>query len=422
VLLANRSAQLMKLAAILLFRLCRNVLLTDLSWPSYRLILERIGRSTNSRLKPLALRKRILSDQIQPDELVHRIVRSFLRSGCDGLFLPAVDNLGIRLPIRQIVHTIEQHAELRFVAVDGAQAFCHVPLQLAEVCCDFLIAGCHKWLQGYHPMGVAFYGHPRSRQYVERTIRQLQSQRVLDDPLLRFVSQLERGVSSRYGETVNLNPLFSCQGALQDQSRHSTAETLCQRRTNADELVSALAGTSWKPLRPADGLRSGILLVQGSTEAHRQTSPGILRRKLHEAGIVASTYAKGMVRISLPGEPWCQLDLDHLNRAFGAVVNNWSTRQIKATPHCVVENTQPGKTCRRATLKVCPQTLPSTRSQRLASAARRITFRGRVRFVRAARRRSHPTSIGRAAGRRPCRLESPERRFCEAATTAVMSQ
>ena len=44
VLMVNRSAQLMRFAARLLFQQCRNVLITDLVWPPYQKILEEEAR------------------------------------------------------------------------------------------------------------------------------------------------------------------------------------------------------------------------------------------------------------------------------------------------------------------------------------------------------------------------------------------
>ena len=102
----------MKLAAELLFRLCRNVLVTDLTWPSYRYILDRTGGRAENQLTTLSLRKRILRDKLQPDELIEQVVRSFLRQGCDGLFLPAVDNLGVRLPVERIVRAIKERTRV----------------------------------------------------------------------------------------------------------------------------------------------------------------------------------------------------------------------------------------------------------------------------------------------------------------------
>ena len=330
VLLASRSAQLMKLAARLLFRLCRNVLVTDLSWPSYREILERVRDSAKNRLTTLPLRRTLLRDHVQQEEVVDRIVQHFLRNACDGLFLPAVDNLGIRLPIEQIVRSVEKRAELRFVVVDGAQAFGHTPLDLSKQPCDFFIAGCHKWLGAYQPLGLGFYGHPRSAAFVEQTACRLQRAGVLDDPLMRFLGDLERETPARYGETVNLAPLFSCQGALQDILCEDIASAFRHRVANADLLAPALHDEGWKPLRPADGLRSGILLLQARTRAARNTCPNVLRQVFHEAGIALSTYAQGIVRISLPAQPWRPQDAAHLARVFGSVARNLRASQISA--------------------------------------------------------------------------------------------
>ena len=81
VLLANRSAHLMRIAAGLLFRLCRNVLVTDLTWPSYRLILQRVRRLSGNRLTEVSLRSRILRHAVAEDEVVDEIVRCYLTNG-----------------------------------------------------------------------------------------------------------------------------------------------------------------------------------------------------------------------------------------------------------------------------------------------------------------------------------------------------
>lgn len=335
VLLANRSAQLMKLAAGLLFRRCRNVLVTDLTWPSYRFILDGVRSSARNQLTALSLRKRILADQISQDQLVDRVVGSFLREGCDGLFLPVVDNLGVRLPIERIVRCIQSQAELRFVVLDGAQAFCHVPLRLAQRCCDFFIAGCHKWLRAYQPMGLGFYGHPRSEEYVRRAIRRFQRQGIVDDPLLCFVGELEGGSPAPYGETVNLAPLFTCQGALEDVSVASIASGLPRRMKNADQLAAIVRSRGWRPLVTAREFRSGILLLQAEAIDLRKNSPDVLRRRFHQAGLAVSTYPQGLVRISLPAEPWHTPDLDLVQRAFRHVAEDDSGPALPVGAHAI---------------------------------------------------------------------------------------
>lgn len=322
VLLASRSAQLMKLAARLLFQLCRNVLVTDLSWPSYRFILDRIRSRVGNQVTSLPLRRRILKYRIAPQEVVDRTVRCFLRHGCDGLFLPAVDNLGVRVPVERIVRAIRQQAELRFVVVDGAQAFCHVPMRLIGQYCDFFICGCHKWLGAYHPLGLGFYGHPRSASYIEQTTQRLQRCGAVDDPLMQFLCELNGKALNRYGETVNLAPLFSCQGALRDVTRDDPTVSLRTRLANADQLAELLSNRGWRPLRPARALRTGILLLQPAARAARAISPEVLRQRFHQAGLAVSTYPKGTVRLSLPAKAWHHDDLDHIVHAFDLVATS----------------------------------------------------------------------------------------------------
>jgi aspartate aminotransferase-like enzyme len=319
VLLAGRSAQLMKLAAELLFGQCRNVLTSDLSWPSYRLILNRSCRKHGAQITTLSLRKQILRGQLDSGEVVDDVVRCFMRSKCDGLFLPAVDNLGIRVPVERIVQAIRQQATLRFVAVDGAQALCHVPIDLAANFCDFFIAGCHKWLGAYQPLGLAFYGHPRSRGYIERAAGRLQRSTVIDDPLMRFLTELQGCTLGRYGETVNLVPLFSCQGALQDAVSTPSSLALPTRVANADYLVGALASRGWRPVRPAADLRTGILLAKPEAKSSRNVCPESLRRLFHESGLAVSTYPKGLVRVSLPAKMWESTTLADVAGAFDRV-------------------------------------------------------------------------------------------------------
>ena len=156
VLLASRSAQLMKLAAELLFRLCRNVLVTDLTWPSYRLILDRAGGRAENQLTTLSLRKGILRAKLQSDELVEQIVRSVssvaaaMVSSCRPSTISE-----FALPVERIVRAIKQRAELALRGggrCPGVLATSRSDLD--EQYCDFLIAGCHKWLCAYHPLGT----------------------------------------------------------------------------------------------------------------------------------------------------------------------------------------------------------------------------------------------------------------------------
>ena len=63
-LLAGRSTNLMKLAASLLFQGGKRLLVTDLTWPSYKTILKHEARKANGRIQSLRVRAAILRGEI----------------------------------------------------------------------------------------------------------------------------------------------------------------------------------------------------------------------------------------------------------------------------------------------------------------------------------------------------------------------
>ena len=125
VLLAHRSAQLMKLAAQALFDSCRSVLVTDLGWPGYHAILDREARRANRSVTLVEVRAAALCGQLCEAELIDRLCAAFRRARCDGLFLSAVSNWGVRLPVERIVRRLEAAHRIGFVVVDGAGVLPH---------------------------------------------------------------------------------------------------------------------------------------------------------------------------------------------------------------------------------------------------------------------------------------------------------
>jgi len=317
-LLANRTSQLMRFAARLFFGPCRNVLVTDLSWPSYARILQRRAARSATTLTLVPLRTAILRDGLTASEVIDRLAASFEANRCDGLFLPAVDNLGIRLPIERLVGEIRRRAKLRFVVIDGAQEFCHVPVNLAAGFCDLYIAGCHKWLRAYHPMGLAFFGQPRSQRAIEQALSRLMSNGRIDDPLLAFSEDLENGSTVPFGETVNVVSLFSCHGALGDALGAASDAGTCfeARLANAEEIDALAEDAGWTALRPQAGLRSGIVLLQSQDSGLCEMPPDALRRRLLRFGIAATTYSRGRVRLAMPDRRWQPSELALLEFAL----------------------------------------------------------------------------------------------------------
>jgi hypothetical protein len=130
---------------------------------------------------------------------------------------------------------------------------------------------------------------------------------------------MENETPDRYGETVNLGPLFSCQGALEDAASARPDVSLPVRIANADHLATLMADRGWIPLRAANGLRSGILLLQSVDKPVRDADADQVRGRFHEAGIALSAYPRGVVRISLPAVVWGPETARHITCVFGAV-------------------------------------------------------------------------------------------------------
>lgn len=316
-LLANRSSQLMRLAARLLFRRCSNVLFSDLAWPCYVRILEAERKRTARRVTLAVLRSAILADKACEDELVASIVSEYRRNNCDGLFLTAVNHQGIRLPVLRIIQTITSIRPLCFVVIDGAQDFCHAPSRLDTQYCDFYMAGCHKWLQAYHPMGLGFYVRRRSQSFIETILAEMTTEGSLDDPLLRFSDDLERGTTDAFDETVSLASLFSCRGAVVDAIvRTPASQVFATRLANVETVAEASKNTGWQPLFLHPSLRSGIVLLQAQSSQTRSASPDAIRAAFQHRGIALTAYHDGVIRLSIPHTPWKPYQTDLLRSAL----------------------------------------------------------------------------------------------------------
>jgi hypothetical protein len=312
VLLANRSAQLMKLAARALFRRCRSVLHTDLEWPGYLAILEEERRGSRGRLVCLPARDAVLRHRLEEAEFVRTVAVAYRRQACEGLFLSAVSFEGIRLPVAEIVAALRHACPPRFVVVDGAQALAHLPPGLPA--CDVYLAGCHKWLGAGQPLGLAFHPRPGSHGFLQAVADRMIARRDLDDPLLLFTSQLATDRLEHFGETVSLAGLFACAAAVAAElaSPDGAFRPLPLRLANAGSLAEVAQGSGWDPLLPGAHLRSGILLLRARRPAVRATPAEELRAGFQRHGVAVTTYTDGLARLSLPARPWKPRELDRL--------------------------------------------------------------------------------------------------------------
>ncbi len=194
----------------------------------------------------------------------------------------------------------------RLVVIDGAQALCHTGCRPGIEYADVYLAGCHKWLRaGSLPLGVAFCPRTRSCEAIQTTAAQMLEATELDDPLLRFIQEMESSRLSRFSETVSLAPVFACQGAVFQQRYEKTslpAAFACQLR-NADRVAEAGNAVGWQPLRPTESFRSGILLLRARAPAVRAVAPETLRQRFQQQGLALTAYDGGVIRLSMPPLP-----------------------------------------------------------------------------------------------------------------------
>jgi hypothetical protein len=305
VFVANRSAQLVRMAGRLLTSRCENILVTDMEWPAYVQALEAEVDRAGRTLTRVPLREAVLGGEAGEAEFVDTVVAAYQAGNCDGLFLSAVTFQGVCVPVAKIVQALGSRHRPRFTVVDGAQAVNHVPLGLAAGYCDLLLTGCHKWLRAYHPLGLAFCCRADSEEFVRQIYAEMRRQGELDDPLLIFSSQLETGERESFSETVNLVPMFTAAAAVRRMlsSPRSKRDELAVQVGNADRIAEQVPAAGWRPKRPAAGMRSGILLLEPRNASTRSAPPDVLRERLLTAGVALTTYDGGVIRASMPDAP-----------------------------------------------------------------------------------------------------------------------
>lgn len=299
VLLAQRSSELMRLAARALFRRCKRVLHTDLEWPCYLRILLAEGKRIGREAVCLPVRAGIFGDRLSAEELVTLVANYYRRQECDGLFLSAVSYEGIRFPIGDLIELLSLSRAPRFVAIDGAQTLGHAPLDLSS--CDLYLAGGHKWLRAGLPLGIAFGPRSNSRNLLRMLSEEMITGMEIDDPLINLTRQIEQDALEPFGETVNLAPLLTTAAATAAAiGDPDTPERRLEARLgNGRALAAAAEGTGWHPLHIDASLRSGIMLLEAGSDDVQGAPPGRLRSRFQSRGLALTAYPSGVIRTSL---------------------------------------------------------------------------------------------------------------------------
>ncbi len=351
IFLTSRSATLMQLGSNQIANSCRRVLTVDLLWPPYRRILTTTCRRKGVKLTICPLRTAALFNEAPTHTLGQMICDAYIQNRCDGLVLPLIDHRGISLPIPQIAAQLREadHSPKQFV-VDVSQAIGHTKIDFKSLDCDLAIGGAHKWLGGYHPLGIGI----TKNDFLKNMPR------VPDDPILRLTQEAAGILTARHGETAAILPLITAAGALADLRQFSVAQQLAVRLANRRLLASLLVDAGWQPLR-SETEQHGILLARSPVGSHR-LSGSALRELLADKGIAATCYANGLVRFSMPSTPFKETDLRNMcdavtpsqNRPF-LLPTPVSLPKLKRSFPCpMVESTtvQPAGSIRPTTAKL----------------------------------------------------------------------
>ena len=208
--------------------------------------------------------------------------------------------MGIRLPIAEIVDRLRANHEVRFVVVDAAQALGHTDLSQVASAADFIVAGTHKWVGGYIPLGVGLATNPKSPQWIANFLNSAVDAKSGDDSLMHMLHAIDNGRDTRFPETVNLGGLFAGYGAW--MATPSPRSALPIRISNADCVAFIAEYNGWNALRPDESLRTGSLILQSTDPQTRKRDGDSLRDSFAEAGIVLSTYGKGIIRMAMPDQ------------------------------------------------------------------------------------------------------------------------
>jgi isopenicillin-N epimerase len=114
-------------------------------------------------------------EQISPESIVRRLLAAITPRTRVVALTWVHSSTGVKMPIRRIADGIAELNAVRderqrvLLCVDGVHGFGVENVTMAELGCDFFVAGCHKWLFGPRGTGIV-WGRPDAWQSAAPTI------------------------------------------------------------------------------------------------------------------------------------------------------------------------------------------------------------------------------------------------------------
>jgi isopenicillin-N epimerase len=259
------------------------------------------SRRTGARVRTISLYDRI--EGITEDQIVERIAQAITPATRVLALTWVHSSTGLKLPLRRIADALErinadrEIGERVLFCVDGVHGFGIEDVVLADLGCDFLMAGCHKWLFG--PRGTGIVAGTRSAwEAIVPTIPSFMDGETWE---AWFAGTEPAGPNTASRVSPGGFKAFEHQWALTQafefHQRLGKARVAARTHELARQLKEGLAGMAHVTLHTprSDDLSAGIVSfdVQG-------LSPGAAVSRLRERRIIASVapYAVPHVRLT----------------------------------------------------------------------------------------------------------------------------
>lgn len=262
-----------------------------------RLASERKG----IKVRQVSLYERI--EKISEEQITARLVRA-ITPQTRALALTWVhSNTGLKLPLRQIAGVVKEinakreQAEQILICVDAVHGFGVEDSDMADLGCDFFIAGCHKWLFGPRGTGL-IWGSRRGWERVMPTVPSFLDNGTMEAWIRgKEVDGRTNGRRMSPGGFKAFEHQWALTEAFEFHRRigksHIAARTVELTRQLKEGLVKMPRVTLHTPI--AEGLSSGIVCF-----SIREMSPFRAADRLRRRGLICTVtpYATRYVRLT----------------------------------------------------------------------------------------------------------------------------
>ncbi|MEW6735313.1 MAG: aminotransferase class V-fold PLP-dependent enzyme [Acidobacteriota bacterium] len=151
----------------------QEILTTEHDYYATHESLRLAAAKTGATLRKIALYKQL--EKVSVDEIVNSVAKAVTPATCVVALTWVHSSTGLKLPLHEIANELKRINSSRnepdqiLLCVDGIHGFGVEEIDVNQLGCDFLAAGCHKWLFGPRGTGI-IWGSQRGWAAVNPTI------------------------------------------------------------------------------------------------------------------------------------------------------------------------------------------------------------------------------------------------------------